>query len=130
MKLDDIEYTFRQANFIEAKKQAFKLVGLAKGCFEQDNGETRFDIGQLLSNLGSQDMESVEKFVITYTEAKDIEGNPILLNKVDVFNTHFNKYRDHYLQVIFEGVKFHFLDFIPSGIASNLNIDSLKVLTA
>lgn len=125
MNIDGIEYTFRQANFIEAKNQAMKLVSLAKGCFTNEGDATKFDIGQLLSNLGSSDMQSVENFIIRYVEAQDAEGKSINLNKPDVFNQHFNTHREHYFQVIFEGVKFHFLAFLPAGIASALNINSL-----
>lgn len=128
MILDNIEYEFTQANFIKAKNQALKLGGLLKGCFTNSGDNTNIDIGQALANLGSEETRQIEEFIISTLTAKDENGKPINLRNTDDFNSHFNQHRDHYFQVLIEGMKFHFLGFLPSGIASKLNTLNLEAL--
>nr|WP_275362817.1 putative phage tail assembly chaperone [Xenorhabdus bovienii] len=42
-------------------------------------------------------------------------------------NSHWNAHRSHYFQVIYDGVRFHFADFLPAGVASakNLNLSAI-----
>lgn len=75
-------------------------------------------------------MQGVEKFILKWVIAKDADGNVIQLDKVDVFNTHFNTYRSHYYPLIVNGLVFHFADFLPDGVASKVNMPSLVNLTA
>lgn len=123
MNLDGIEYSFTQANFIKTKNNAFKLLGILDGCFKG----TDIDIGKVLSNIGTDKTREVEEFVLSTLTAKDENGKVIELHQNNEFNAHFNKYRKHYFNVLIEGVKFHFLDFLPNGIASRVNIDNLGV---
>ncbi|MEX9875351.1 putative phage tail assembly chaperone, partial [Providencia rettgeri] len=78
----------------------------------------------------SPEMQGVEKFILKWVVAKDSDGNVIQLDKVDVFNAHFNTHRSHYYPLIIDGVLFHFSDFLPDGVASKVNMPSLVNLTA
>ena len=124
--LDDITYTFRQADFFKANKYLKKLTALLKGCFSLDGNKTGFDFGQLASNIGTEQFEEIEKFILTYVTAVDENGKTVLFHKPQEASDFFNTHRSHYYQVIFEGLKFHFLGFLPSGILSNLNTLNLE----
>lgn len=128
--LDEIEYEFTAGNFIKTKNIAMKLLGLLKGGFVSNGTSTNFDIGQILANIGTGEFREIEDFIIGTVKAKNENGEAILLNQNAVFNEHFNKYRKHYFQLIIEGAKFHFLDFLPDGIASKVNTLSLDSLPA
>lgn len=122
--LDDITYTFRQADFFKANKYLKKLTALLKGCFSLDGNKTGFDFGQLASNIGTEQFEEIEKFILNYVTAVDENGKTVVFQKPQEISDFFNTHRSHYYQVIVEGLKFHFLDFLPSGIASKLNTAS------
>lgn len=124
--LDDITYTFRQADFFKANKYLKKLTALLKGCFSLDGNKTGFDFGQLASNIGTEQFEEIEKFILTYITAIDEDGKTVLFQKPQEISDFFNTHRSHYYQVIVEGLKFHFLGFLPNGIASKLNTASLE----
>lgn len=130
MEKDNITYEHHHSNFIEAKNQAMKLLGMLKGCITLNGEQVDIDIGGVLANIGSPEMQGVEKFIMKWVTAKDVEGNVIPLDKVDVFNAHFNTYRYHYYPLIIDGVLFHFSDFLPDGVASKVNMPSLVNLTA
>lgn len=129
-------YNFRKANFMEARTEAFKLTALLKGCFKavkdvDGKEKSDFDIGQLLSNLNSKEMADVELFISKNATVTDENGEKFLLMNQAEANKFFNDHRDEYFQFLFEGLKFHFLGFLPSGIASKvntLNLDSLAAL--
>lgn len=120
-------YSFRKANFMVARTEAFKLTALLKGCFASE-GKTDFDIGQLLSNLNSQEMNEVEKFIAQHTVVTDENGKKFILQKDNEAENFFNEHRDQYLQFLFEGLKFHFLGFLPNGLASKVSTLSLDNL--
>ena len=109
--IDDVTYTFRQTDFFKANKYLKKLTALLKGCFSLEGNQTGFDIGQLASNIGSEEFVEIEKFVLDYVSAVDENGKTILF------------------QIISEGLKFHFLGFLPNGILSNLSTLSLAEIT-
>lgn len=119
--LDDVTYELQRSNFFEANKQLKVLTALAKGCFTMQGGKTGFDIGELISNIGSEEFASVESFILKHTVATDENGNKVLFNKSEELNKFFNDHRSHYYQVIFEGLKFHFLGFLPSGLESKIS---------
>jgi Protein of unknown function (DUF2669). len=126
--VDDVVYTFTQADFFKSNKYLKKLTALLKGCFSVDDSKSGFDIGQLASNIGSEQFAEIEKFILDYVTAIDENGNKVLFQKPDEAGKFFNTHRNHYYQIIIEGLKFHFLGFLPSGIASNLNTLSLETV--
>ncbi|MDY7522453.1 putative phage tail assembly chaperone [Photorhabdus sp. P32] len=128
MIIDNINYEHRLSNFIEAKNHALKLVGLLKGCIRLDGDKVDIDIGAIVSNIGSPEMQGIEQFILKYVTVTDADGNTVLLQKPDVFNQHFNTYRSHYFQLIIDGVKFHFADFLPGGVASVVSMPNLAAL--
>ncbi|WP_350914694.1 phage tail assembly chaperone [Providencia huaxiensis] len=130
MEKDNITYEHRHSNFIEAKTNSMKLLGVLKGCITLQGDKVDIDVGGVLANIGSPDMQTIEKFILKWVTAKDEEGNVIQLDKVDVFNAHFNKYRSHYFALILDGIQFHFADFLPAGVASKVNMPNLAALTA
>nr|ELR5113155.1 hypothetical protein [Providencia stuartii] len=130
MEKDNITYEHRYSNFVEAKSHAMKLLGMLKGCIAMNGEHVDIDVGGVLANIGSPDMQGVEKFILKWVTAKDVDNNLIQLDKVDVFNTHFNTYRSHYYPLIVNGLIFHFSDFLPDGVASKVNMPSLVSLTA
>lgn len=130
MEKDNVTYEHHHSNFIEAKSQAMKLLGMLKGCITLNGEQVDIDVGGVLANIGSPEMQGVEKFILKWVVAKDSDGNAIQLDKVDVFNAHFNTHRSHYYPLIIDGVLFHFSDFLPDGVASKVNMPSLVNLTA
>ncbi|PHM54532.1 phage tail assembly chaperone [Xenorhabdus sp. KK7.4] len=129
MVIDNITYEHRQSNFMEAKNHALKLIGLLKGCIKTDGDNVDIDLGAIAANVGSPDMQSVEQFILKYVTVKDETGETVLLQKPDTLNAHFNAHRSHYLQVIFDGLTFHFADFLPGGVASVRNINLSAILS-
>lgn len=121
LQIDDVAYELQRSNFFEANKQLKVLTALAKGCFTMQDGKAGFDIGELISNIGSDEFASVEKFILQHTVATNEEGQKVLFQKQLEAEKFFNEHRSHYYQVIFEGLKFHFLGFLPSGLESKIN---------
>ncbi|MDF7679105.1 putative phage tail assembly chaperone [Enterobacteriaceae bacterium ESL0689] len=130
MNKDDVIYEHRQANFIEAKNQAMKLLALLKGCISMQDSKVEIDIGGIVSNIGSAEMQGVEAFIIKYVTVRDENDQPVTLNRTDVFNRHFNAHRSHYIPLIIEGIMFHFADFLPDGVASAISMPDSVTLTA
>ncbi|AWK42596.1 hypothetical protein LGZ99_21745 [Photorhabdus temperata] len=128
MIIDNINYEHRLSNFIEAKNHALKLVGLLKGCIKLAGDKVDIDVGAIVSNVGSQEMQGIEQFILKYVTVIGADGNTVLLQKPDTFNQHFNTYRSHYFQLIIDGLKFHFADFLPGGVASAVNMPNLAAL--
>jgi len=129
MQIDNITYEFQQSNFIEAKNHALKLTGLLKNSLKMQDGNVDVDIGAILANLGSPDMRSIEEFIIKYLSVADESGEQDLLRDTAKFNAHFNAHRSHYFPVMFEGVKFHFGDFLPAGVGFAQNMSLSDLLT-
>lgn len=122
--INDCNYEMRSANFQKALAQAYKLTSLLKGAFV----DNQLDIGALLCNLDTKEVQEVSKFILSHTVVTDEENKKHLLQNEKEADAFFNFHRDHYFKVLFEGVKFHFLPFLPSGIASSLNTLSLENL--
>lgn len=127
--IDDVVYTFTQADFFKSNKYLKKLTALLQGCFSFEGNKSGFDIGQLASNIGSEQFAEIEKFILDYVTAIDENGKKILFQKPQEAGEFFNTHRSHYYQVIVEGLKFHFLGFLPNGIASKLSTASLETVT-
>ncbi|BEM41652.1 hypothetical protein SME13J_02710 [Serratia marcescens] len=127
MQIDNIAYDFQQSNFLAAKNHALKLTGLLKNSLKMQDGNIDVDIGAILANLGSPEMRSIEEFVVNSLSVTDETGAQVLLRDTAKFNAHFNAHRSHYFPVMFEGVKFHFADFLPAGVgfAQNMSLTDL-----
>lgn len=123
---ENVVYTFKQADFYKANKYLKKLTALLKGCFSVGDTTSGFDIGQLASNIGTEQFEEIERFILDYVTATDEAGKKILFQNPREASEFFNAHRSHYYQIIIEGLKFHFLAFLPSGLLSNLNTLSLE----
>lgn len=126
--IEDVVYTFTQADFFKSNKYLKKLTALLKGCFSLESNQSGFDIGQLASNIGSEQFTEIEKFILDYVTAVDENGKKVLFQKPQEAGDFFNTHRSHYYQVIIEGLKFHFLGFLPSGMASKLSIANLETV--
>jgi len=121
MEIDNIHYEHRLSNFIEAKNHALKLVGLLKNSLKMVEGNIDIDVGGILANIGSPEMQTIEKYVLKYMTVT-ADGKEIRLTTDVDINSHFNQYRSHYFKVIVDGVLFHFQDFLPAGLVSAKNI--------
>ena len=119
--IDDVTYELQRSNFFEANKQLKVLTALTKGCFAIQDGKAAFDVGALISNIGSEEFATVEGFILKHLVATNENGEKVLFNKQEELNKFFNEHRSHYYQVIFEGLKFHFLGFLPSGLESKIS---------
>lgn len=124
--LDDVVYVFKQADFYKANKYLKKLTALLKGCFSLGDNKSGLDIGQLASNIGTEQFEEIERFILDYVTATDEAGKKVLFQNPREVSEFFNAHRSHYYQIIIEGLKFHFLGFLPSGLLSNVNTLSLE----
>lgn len=111
-------YILRSANFFETKTQLQGLLNLAKDAIKMQDNNIDIDIGQLLANIGNTAFLSVENFILKYASVINSENKEILLKNVSEAETHFNENRSDYAQLIFEGLKYHFLDFLPVGAKS------------
>lgn len=129
MELNGITYEHRNANFIMAKNVGMKLLQLLKGNISMEGQSVNIDIGGALANIGSPEFAEVEKFVLKFVTVTGEDGAVIHIEQPDVFNAHFNEHRSHYLQVVFDGLKFHFSDFLPAGLASKASTINLDHLT-
>lgn len=120
--IEGMTYALRPAPFREAKRNATKLLSLAKGAISARDEHVHLDIGELLANIGSPEMESVENFILMYAEARiqNAEGveKTVLLKDMNTVNAHFKKHTSHYYPLMFAGVKYHFLPFVPGGLES------------
>ena len=119
--IDGVTYTFRQANFMAARTAAMSLLGILKGGVKSTGAKPEVDIGAMLENLGSPQIQSVEQFILGTLEVKNENGQIVLLKNVDASNEHFNKHRSHYSALMFKGVQFHFMDFLPAWAVSKAN---------
>lgn len=124
-EIDGVKYVLTQGNFFESKKEAEKLTALLRGVVDvklntnkdgASEGGFALDIKipEILANITSPEAQGIQDFITSKMQViKDGEGIPT--SKKEELGRHFNQYRSHYYTVIYEGVKFHFLDFLPSG---------------
>lgn len=121
MEIDGITYEHRNGNFIATKNIGMKLMQLLKGNMVMEGKDVRIDIGGALANIGTPDFAAVENFILKFVTVTDATGSVIAVQDGDVLNAHFNAHRNHYFKMIFDGLKFHFSDFLPAGLASKAN---------
>ena len=112
------KYVLRSANFFETKAQLQSLLSLAKDAINMQGENVDIDVGQIIANVGSPAFSGVENFILKYASAINAEGGEILLKNLSQAEAHFNANRSDYAQLIFEGLKYHFLDFLPAGVKS------------
>nr|DAV06618.1 MAG TPA: tail assembly chaperone protein [Caudoviricetes sp.] len=112
------KYVLRSANFFETKAQLQNLLSLAKDAIRMQGENVDIDVGQIIANVGSPAFSGVENFILKYASTINSEGGEILLKNLSGAEAHFNTNRGDYAQLIFEGLKYHFLDFLPAGAKS------------
>lgn len=130
MEIDGITYEHRNGNFIETKNIGMKLMQLLKGNITLSGSEVNIDIGGALANIGTPDFAAVENFILKFVTVTDAAGSLIEVKNGDTFNAHFNAHRNHYFQLVIDGLKFHFAGFLPAGLASKVNtldLDNLNL---
>lgn len=124
LNINGREYSLRQANFFETKQNFTKLLSLAKQSASMQGSQINIDIGQLISNIGSSEFESVENFILVYSSVIS-DGKEILFKNRAEAQMHFNKHRSDYIPLIIEGLKYHFLDLLPGSVKSLTSIADL-----
>jgi len=117
IEIDGVSYKFMPSNFIAAKGHAAKLLSLLKGAINYKDEDFDIDIGEILSNIGSKETEATELFILNHVEVQE-DGENFLIKDTSSINKHFGKHPSHYIQVIFEGAKYHFLPISPPGLWS------------
>jgi len=134
--IEDVTYIFRKGNFKPTKKVGIPLVTLLKGVFNLtvDVKGKNFDfVGNVdpfagIDLLDSPVMERAEKFIIDHLEVR-VDGKAMLLrDDEEMVESHFRRYSNHYYTLVGEGIKFHFLDLLPAGLASLKNISVSKLI--
>ena len=124
LEIDNIEYHFTDGDFFETEKQARKLLNFADGLIEVKMIETdegkqpgfEFNLGAVLGNLSGANFDSIRDFIFKTIKVVNRDENKGVLfaSKADQ-SAHFNAHRSHYTQVLVTGLKYHFLEFVPSG---------------
>lgn len=125
LEINGRTYTLRPANFFETKTHFTKLLGITKEAIKMQGENVDIDIGQLLANVGSPEFSGVESFILAYASVTDTEGKELLLKNRSEAETHFNAHRNDYATLIIEGLKYHFLDFLPATLMSSAGIRGL-----
>lgn len=122
IEINGTNYEMRKANFFEARDVAMTFLSVLNGAVSIKNGQPDINVGAMLSNLTSAEMEKVQSFILKYTVVNGVK----LSSKVEA-EKHFNDHRQDYFQLMFEGVKFHFVDFLPNGkeFAENMTMENL-----
>ncbi len=124
LEIDNIEYHFSEAEFFEKEKQARKLLNFADGIIEVKTIETdegkqpdfEFNLGAVLGNLSGANFDSIRDFIFkTIKVVNRDENKGVLFVSKNDQSAHLNEYPQHYTQVLIAGLKYHFLDFLPSG---------------
>ncbi|MBR8464279.1 hypothetical protein KDD93_06855 [Campylobacter sp. faydin G-24] len=127
LDINGLNYTLRQANFFETKGQFSKLLSIAKEAVKMQGANLDVDIGQIIANIGSETFNGVESFVLKYASVTDESGREILFKNRAEAQTHFNKHRSHYIPLMIEGLKYHFLDLLPDTLKSSMPTTALIV---
>ena len=119
LTIGDVKYVLLQAPFFEAKRKAEKMTALLRGVIDvkvqgkQDFG-LDIKIPEILANITSPEFQEIQDFILKNIQViKD--GEAVKMETQNDIANHFNKHRSHYYNVILEGAKFHFLDFLPFG---------------
>ncbi|MGG7074328.1 putative phage tail assembly chaperone [Campylobacter sp. 9BO] len=120
-----LNYTLRQANFFETKGHFTAILGLAKNALKFNGDTADIDIGQLIANIGTAEFSGVENFILAYASVFDNEGKEQLLKSRSTAESHFNANRGDYIPLIIEGLKYHFLEFLPDTLKSSTSIAGL-----
>lgn len=123
LEIEGIEYHFVEADFFKAESHARKLLNFADGLIEvkmvedEDGKKTpdfEINLGAVLGNLSGANFDKIRDFVFETIKVVD-NGKGALFNSKNEQSAHFSGHRSHYTQVLVAGLKFHFLDFLPSG---------------
>lgn len=121
LEIDDVKYHFAEADVFKAKANAELLLSIARGAVKisaKENGEkgfnTNIDPAEILANITTPQAQKIQEFIWdTVMVTKDGEG--VKFSTQAYRSMHLGKHRSHIYQVLFFGVKYHFLDFLPTG---------------
>lgn len=118
LELDGVEYHFTEADFFKAEAHARNLLNFADGLIEvkmvDNKPDFEINLGAVLGNLSGQNFEKIRDFIFETIKVVD-NGQGVLFKTKTDQGKHFSAHRSHYSQVLVAGLKFHFLDFLPSG---------------
>ncbi|WP_249932563.1 phage tail assembly chaperone [Campylobacter mucosalis] len=123
-------YSLRPANFFETKQHFTSLLSVAKKAVSMQENTLNIDIGQLVANVGGAEFSGVENFILAYASVFDDEGKERLLKSRAEAEMHFNANRNDYIPLIIEGLKYHFLDFLPDTTKSLMSMQNLVAMGA
>ncbi len=126
-----------------SKSKAFELLNLLDGSLKaktvkRKNEEGKevsdidldLDFAKIIGNINSSAMKSVEQFILKNCKLflkHDGEWLQVDTAKKDEINYVFNLHADHYLNFQMEGIKFHFVKFLPSGTGLLANLANKAV---
>lgn len=123
-EIDEIRYIMRPANAL-ASWSALKS---AMGIFKNISGsEDKIEIGTILQNLGSKEVELIEKLIFEHTSVVINDEKPFKLSSQ--LDAHFNQHRSHIIQVLFSGVVYQFSDFFPKELISKVTDIGSQLIT-
>lgn len=119
LEIDGITYTLVEGDFFKSEAMARKLLTFADGLVDVKLGEDNqpnFDInvGAIAGNLSNKEYDLLRDFIFDGLRVKDENGGIPFTSQSDR-SKHLGAHRSHYSQIIAAGLKFHFLDFLPSG---------------
>lgn len=129
---EHLKVIFTENNNLELTKgRAFELLKLLDGSLKaktikriNDEGKEVSDIdfdldfAKIIGNINSPAMKTVEEFILKNCKIflkHDGEWLQVDTAKKDEVNFAFNQHAEHFLNFQIEGIKFHFVKFLPSG---------------
>lgn len=114
-EIDNVKYVMRPASAMSAWSALKKSAAIFKGIsIDTKTGGT--EIGAILENLGSQEVEQIEKLIFEHTTVVIDDEKPFKLSSQ--IDSHFNEHRSHILQVLIAGAMYQFADFFPKELLS------------
>lgn len=125
MELDNIRYEHQKGRFLETQKHSITLLNILKNGVRINDGQATVDLESI--NIGSPQMANIEKFILKHVVATDANGKSFTLKKEADIESYFDTRRSHYYAVVIDGLKFHFVDFIPASFASSKHLNLAKV---
>ena len=121
LEIDDVVYHFAEADVFKAKAHAEKLMSLARGAIKikaaggQGEGlDADIDPAEILANITTKEAQDIQDFIWS-TVAVVKGGDGVKFTSRADQSIHLGKHRSHIYQVLFFGVKYHVLDFLPTG---------------
>lgn len=141
---EHLKVIFVENNNLElSKTKAFELLKLLDGSLKaktikkinedgQEVPDIDFDLDftKIIANINSPAMKSVEEFILKNCKMflkHDGEWLQVDTAKKEEVNYVFAQYASHWLNFQIEGIKFHFVKFLPSGTGLLANLANKAV---